>query len=94
MIYVLMQAPNNGYYFVVQATSDKHFAMLDKDFVEIDNGFWMEMVDKMRILESHEEYDLIFLYCDDTKSLIQVDEEGLNKILETQPDYLNNKDFL
>ncbi len=93
MIYVLLQAPNDGYYIVARATSDKHFAMVDAGYMEISNGLYPDMVEMQQNLERMED-DTILLFCEKTKSLIQTTDEMLRCILDSNPNYLNDKDFV
>jgi hypothetical protein len=93
-MYVLLQAPNDGYYIVVQATSKKHFSLVDAGWVEINSGQFGDMIEEMAFHEAMSGVDLIQLYCHDTFSLIQTSHECLEMILENDPDYLEDKEFL
>lgn len=89
-----MQAPFDGYLFVVKATSDRHFAMLDANFTELRTGLFHDMYAHMRMLEGPQKKELIWLYCEDTQSVIQVTDETLRRTLELDPDYLDDKEFI
>lgn len=89
MIYVLLRLRN--YFLIVKATSNKHFSLLDAGAIEIDSGNWCAMLDLERSIDLKED-GLIELLSPD--SLIQTSEECLHKILELNPDYLNDKTFI
>ncbi len=93
MIYVLLQAPNDGYYVVVKAATDKHFAFEDAGYSEICNGLYHDMLDRQRQFEAMDD-DIVMLFCEKTKSLIQTTDDGLRRLLELNPNYLNDKDFV
>jgi hypothetical protein len=92
--YVILHAPNDGYYSIFVATSNKHFFFVDGGWTEVFAGDWEECLDHMCALEECERGDLINLYCHDTFSQIQTTEECLNEILELEPDFLENKIFM
>lgn len=92
MTFVILQAPGDGYYWMVKATSNKHFELLDSGFIEVQNGDYYDMLALIGYLETDNE--LIELKCSDTHSMIQTTQEMLNRILELNPDYLNNKSFV
>lgn len=94
MIYVLLQAPENGYMILAQATSQKHFVMIDNGWIEVDTGSYIEMMELRHALENQDNSDIIELYSEINKSLVITTEEGLNAILKNEPDYLNDKEFL
>jgi 8-oxo-dGTP pyrophosphatase MutT (NUDIX family) len=58
MTFVILQAPNNGYYWLLKATCDRHFECLDKGFVELKNGSYEDMRELLGYLE----------WCDTTKN--------------------------
>lgn len=89
MTYILLQAPNNGYYWIVSGGSKKHFELEDKGCVEIASGSYEEMRDMVP-----DDQDLIRLYCHKTFSEIQTTEECLHQMIANEPDYLNNKEFI
>ena len=93
MIYVLLQAPNDGYYVVCKAATDKHFAFEDAGYTEIKAGLYHDMLDLQRQYEAIAD-DIILLYCDKTKSIIQTTDECLIAILDANPNYLNDKEFV
>lgn len=92
MTFVIMQAPNDGYYWLLKATGKKHFECIDNGFQEIESGDYWDMLALIGYLESDNE--MIELRCSETNSLIQTTEEMLKRILELNPDYINNKEFL
>ena len=51
-MYVLLQRYPDGYYSLQKAASNKHFDMIDnKGFVEIESGYYEDMLDLKRIFE-------------------------------------------
>jgi len=49
-MYVLLQRYPDGYYSIQKAASNKHFDMIDKDFIEIDSGYYEDLVSLKRYL--------------------------------------------
>lgn len=92
MTFVILQAPNEGYYWLIKATSDKHFELVDKGFQEIDSGEYYDMLESLNILQ----YDpsLIHLKCVKFGTMIQTTEDCLHRILAINPDYLTDKEFV
>lgn len=94
-MYVVLKPPTDGYYRCIKATSDKHFSLEDEGYTEVASGNWYDMIELMRELEQEANLgSTIELFCQDSSSLIQTTEEGLNRLIELYPDYLNNKVFL
>lgn len=93
MLYVLLQPPNDGYLWVVVAGSARHFELEDEGYMELASGSYQEMEATGAQVEK-EDPDIIRLYCHETYSEIHTTEECLHQILENDPDYLNNKEFL
>lgn len=90
--HVLLQAPNDGYYFVVKAAIEKHFSLVDRGFIEICSGSYEEMEDFKNACEI--DCEVIELFCPDTNCLIQTTDDCLRRTLELYPDYLDNKEFI
>ncbi len=91
MIHVLLKGPT--YYCVVLAGTKKHFELEDSGFVEIESGSHDEMYELQRDLEGSSS-ELIQLYCEKRFSLIQTTEDCLLIMLDNDPDYLNDKEFI
>lgn len=49
-MHVLLQRYPDGYYSIQKAASNKHFDMIDKDFVEIESGYYEELLDIKKCL--------------------------------------------
>lgn len=103
MTFVILQASNNGYYWLVKATSKKHFELIDAEFEEIESGEYEQMRDKLDFLEWMEATDggnkqLITLKRGDAYSYQS--EEDLHKLLEINPRFfeeysiVDNHDWL
>lgn len=97
MTFVILQAPNNGYYWLVKGGSNKHFELEDSGFKEIDCGEYELMRDKINFLEWMDatnggEMECITLkrgdaYCYHT-------DKELLKILEINQDFLNEYEIV
>lgn len=90
MTFVILQAPNQGYYWLIKATSNKHFELLDAGFSELESGEYEEMRDKINFLEWLDATDggtkhLITLKRGDSYSYQT--EEDLHKLLDMNPNF-------
>lgn len=93
MEYVLLKN-NSDYYIIAIAASRKHFKLEDAGWIEVFSGEYWECEERKDLFESEDEKGLIQLYCEENFSLIQTTDDCLNQILNNEPDYLENKEFL
>lgn len=89
-----MQQPNNGYIWLVKATSEKHFDLCDREFTEVASGCYLDMLEKMKDMHTAEYEELIHLVNWKSNSLVVTTEDGLKRMLELDSNYLNDKEFL
>jgi len=97
MTFVILQAPNNGYYWLLRAAKDKHFECVDKGFIEIASGEFYEMQDFLKNLEYEMAYGTgqpIILLNKITGGYSYFSEESLQYVMELSPDFLNDKIFV
>lgn len=92
--YVILQAPNDGYYWLVKATSDKHFNLIDTGFIEVYSGNHFDCCQVLNELQDFDDKDSIWLRCEETMSLIVTTNECLQLMLCFSPNYLDNKEFV
>lgn len=99
MTFVILQAPNDGYYWLIKAASDKHFELLDSGFDEIDNGEYYDIREKLDMLEwayqtENGRYEVMKLRNKQTGGYSYHREDELHRILAINPDFLNDKEVL
>ena len=90
--FVLLRPPDDGYYRIVKAAIDKHFELEDKGYVEVAAGYYYELQDIMEQME--DKSGILELLSYKNHTLIQTTEECLKEILEINPDFLNDKEFI
>lgn len=97
--FVILQAPNEGYYWLILGGSDKHFELEDKGFAEIDSGSYQEMLEKITYLEWDKatcggHYTCITLKRKGQYSFMWHTDAELNRILDINPNFLDEWDIV
>jgi hypothetical protein len=89
-IYVILQAPNNGYRLVVEAASNKQFSLEDSGWKEIASGGWQQMLEFNKL--EPDDKDIIWLRT--AKSSIVTTYQMLDLMMDIDPDFMDDKEFI
>lgn len=98
-MFVILQAPNNGYYWLIKAVSKKHFELLKSGFSEIDDGEYKDMLEKINYLEwaRHTDFGRIMHFTLKRIGLFSytyVTEDELQRLSDIDPEFFDKYEIV